>query len=188
MAADLLPTGYVDLLTDLKGRIRAAQVQAALAVNSELVLLYCDIGRAILERQEREGWGAKVIDRLSHDLRREFPAIKGFSPRNLKYMRAFAQAWPDEAFVQEVLAQSMIYSSRLLHQSPGSATASCSTPGCLRSPHRRVTRSRAHQLARRRPRFPRILTGSPGPATPGTPPRPVLWRGNEGWISMGWNS
>ncbi|MGH2615463.1 MAG: PDDEXK nuclease domain-containing protein [Thermomicrobiales bacterium] len=105
MVADLLPTGYAAFLTDLKDRIRAAQVRAALAVNSELVLLYWQIGRGILERQEREGWGAKVIDRISGDLRREFPEMKGFSPRNLKYMRAFAQAWPDESFVQEVLAQ-----------------------------------------------------------------------------------
>jgi predicted nuclease of restriction endonuclease-like (RecB) superfamily len=105
LTADLLPTGYAEFLSDLKGQIRAAQVRAALAVNSELVLLYWHIGRGILERQEREGWGAKVIDRLSVDLRHEFPEMKGFSSRNLKYMRAFAQAWPDEAFVQQVAAQ-----------------------------------------------------------------------------------
>ena len=62
-------------------------------------------GRSILRRQGEEGWGAKVIDRLSVDLRREFPEMKGFSPRNLKYMRAFAEAYSDETFVQEVLAQ-----------------------------------------------------------------------------------
>jgi predicted nuclease of restriction endonuclease-like (RecB) superfamily len=73
--------------------------------NRELVLLYWQIGRDILDRQERESWGAKVIDRLAADLKRAFPDIKGFSPRNLKYMRAFAEAWPDEAFVQAVLAQ-----------------------------------------------------------------------------------
>lgn len=105
MADDPLPTGYADVLADLKGRIRAAQVRAALAVNRELVLLYWGIGRAILERQQREGWGARVIDRLSVDLRREFPEMKGFSPRNLKYMRAFAEAWPDESIVQQVAAQ-----------------------------------------------------------------------------------
>jgi predicted nuclease of restriction endonuclease-like (RecB) superfamily len=97
--------GYDAFLRALKDRVRAAQVRAALAVNRELVLLYWQMGRDILERQEREGWGAKVIDRLSRDLRREFPEMKGFSSRNLKYMRAFAQAWPDEAFVQAVLAQ-----------------------------------------------------------------------------------
>jgi predicted nuclease of restriction endonuclease-like (RecB) superfamily len=105
MAIDHLSTGYEDFLRNLKDRIRAAQVRAALAVNSELVLLYWQIGRDILERQEREGWGTKVIDRLSGDLRREFPEMKGVSPRNLQYMRAFAQAWPDESIVQEVLAQ-----------------------------------------------------------------------------------
>ena len=105
MAIDRDPTGYDDFLRDLKARIRTVQVRAALAVNRELVLLYWQIGRDILERQEREGWGAKVIDRLSRDLRREFPEVKGFSSRNLKYMRAFAQAWPDESFVQQVAAQ-----------------------------------------------------------------------------------
>jgi hypothetical protein len=74
-------------------------------VNRELVLLYWHVGRDILQRQSRDGWGAKVIDRLSQDLRRAFPDMKGFSPRNLKTMRAFADAWPDVAIVQEVLAQ-----------------------------------------------------------------------------------
>jgi len=63
-------------------------------VNTELVLLYWTIGRDILLRQEKERWGAKVIDRLSADLKRSFPEMKGFSPRNLKYMRTFADAWP----------------------------------------------------------------------------------------------
>jgi predicted nuclease of restriction endonuclease-like (RecB) superfamily len=100
-----LPAGYAELLESLKARIREAQVRAALSVNRELVLLYWHIGREILQRQEREGWGAKVIDRLARDLRREFPDMKGFSPRNLKYMRAFAEAWPDEQIVQQAAAQ-----------------------------------------------------------------------------------
>ncbi len=69
------------------------------------MLLYWQIGQDILQRQTEQGWGAKVIERLAHDLRTAFPDMKGFSPRNLKYMRAFAQAWPDVSFVQEVLAQ-----------------------------------------------------------------------------------
>ncbi len=69
------------------------------------MLLYWQIGRDILVRQAEQGWGAKVIDRLAHDLRTAFPTMKGFSPRNLKYMRAFAEAWPDTEFVQAVLAQ-----------------------------------------------------------------------------------
>ena len=99
------PEGYADWLADLKGRIHTAQQRATLAVNRELVLLYWQIGRDILARQAEQGWGAKVIERLAHDLRAAFPEMKGFSPRNLKYMRAFAGAWPDAEFVQEVLAQ-----------------------------------------------------------------------------------
>jgi len=99
------PDGYAHWLAELKTRIHTAQQRASLAVNRELVLLYWQIGRDILHRQAGQGWGAKVIDRLAHDLRTAFPEMKGFSARNLKYMRAFAEAWPDEAFVQEVLAQ-----------------------------------------------------------------------------------
>lgn len=106
MANALLnPKDYEAFLLDLKTRIRTAQVRAALAVNHELVLLYWQIGRDILTRQQQQGWGAKVIDALAKDLRHEFPEIKGFSSRNLKYMRAFAQSYPDEQIVQEVLAQ-----------------------------------------------------------------------------------
>lgn len=96
---------YQTLLADLKQRIRTAQVRAALAVNRELVLLYWGIGKEILARQDQEGWGTKVIDRLAKDLRSEFPGQQGLSPRNLKYMRALAEAWPDEAIVQQVAAQ-----------------------------------------------------------------------------------
>ncbi len=99
------PEGYSEWLTDLKSRIHSAQQRATLAVNRELVLLYWQIGHDILSRQAQQGWGAKVIDRLAQDLRAAFPEMKGFSPRNLKYMRAFAEAWPDATFVQGVLAQ-----------------------------------------------------------------------------------
>jgi len=99
------PVGYTDWLAELKTRIHVAQQRAALAVNRELVLLYWQIGRDILARQADQGWGAKVIDRLAHDLRTAFPEMKGFSPRNLKYMRAFAEAWQDDEFVQAALAQ-----------------------------------------------------------------------------------
>ena len=74
-------------------------------MNRELVVLYWQIGRDILARQAMQGWGAKVIERLAHDLRIAFPDMKGFSPRNLKYMRAFAEAWPDGEFVQAALAR-----------------------------------------------------------------------------------
>jgi predicted nuclease of restriction endonuclease-like (RecB) superfamily len=98
-------TGYVEFLQDLKLRISQAQIRAALAVNRELVLLYWNIGRDILHRQRQLGWGAKVVERLSKDLRREFPEMKGFSRANLLYMRAFAEAYPDEQFVQQVAGQ-----------------------------------------------------------------------------------
>ena len=100
-----IPEGYDEFLRGLKERIRTAQVRAALAVNRELVLLYWRIGHDILERQSQSRWGSKVIDRLAADLRNAFPEMSGFSPRNLKYMRAFAEAWPDEGFVQQVAAQ-----------------------------------------------------------------------------------
>ena len=100
-----LPDTYSAFLQELKQRIRESHLRASLSVNRELVLLYWRIGRDILVRQERENWGAKVIDRLAEDLKKAFPDMKGFSPRNLKYMRAFAEAWPDEEFVQQVAAQ-----------------------------------------------------------------------------------
>lgn len=99
------PDTYEAWVQSLKERIAGAQTRAALAVNRELVLLYWQLGREILDRQRRHGWGAKVVDRLARDLRHAVPDQKGFSPRNLKYMRAFAEAWPDEPFVQAPLAQ-----------------------------------------------------------------------------------
>lgn len=96
---------YGDFLQSLKLRIQQAQIRAALAVNRELVLLYWQIGREILERQKAQGWGAKVIEQLSKDLRSEFPQMKGFSARNLKYMRKFAEIFDREEFVQQLAAQ-----------------------------------------------------------------------------------
>ena len=117
------PAGYGSWLVELKSRIHAAQQRAALAVNRELVLLYWQIGRDILARQAEQGWGTKVIDRLALDLRTAFPDMKGFSPRNLKYMRAFAEAWPDPEFVQEVLAHLPWYHQlALLDKLPGPET------------------------------------------------------------------
>ena len=99
------PSGYPDWLDELKTRIHYAQQQAVQTVNRELVQLYWQIGRDILERQNREGWGAKVIERLAHDLRTAFPDMKGFSRANLMYMRAFAEAWPDAEIVQQAVGQ-----------------------------------------------------------------------------------
>ena len=99
------PEGYAGWLADLKTRIHTAQQCAALAVNRELVLLYWQISQDILARQAAQGWGAKVIERLSQDLRSAFPEMKGFSRANLMYMRAFAAAWPDEQIVQQAVGQ-----------------------------------------------------------------------------------
>ncbi|MCL2090439.1 MAG: DUF1016 N-terminal domain-containing protein [Micrococcales bacterium] len=70
-----------------------------------MIGLYWSIGRDLLDRREQQGWGAKVIERASADLRREFPDQRGWSPRNLKYMRSLAQAWPTEAIGQQAVAQ-----------------------------------------------------------------------------------
>lgn len=97
--------GYAALLAELKERIRTARLRASVSVNRELVLLYWAIGRDILTRQAAEGWGTRVIDRLAADLRRSFPDMTGLSARNLKYMRAFAEAYPDGEIVQQPVAQ-----------------------------------------------------------------------------------
>lgn len=104
-AAEIDAQTYATFVSDLKRKIADARHRAGLSVNRELVRLYWNIGRDILGRQEREGWGARVIDRLAGDLRQAFPEMTGLSARNLKYMRAFAEAWPDVEFVQQLAAQ-----------------------------------------------------------------------------------
>lgn len=104
-ALDKIPPGYAEWLAEVKARVHAAQQRATLSVNRELVLLYWQLGRDILVKQADQGWGAKVIERIATDLKIAFPEMRGFSPRNLRYMRAFAEAWPDAEFVQGVLAQ-----------------------------------------------------------------------------------
>jgi len=105
MSGETLTEAYQELLDDLKDCIRNARVHAALSVNRELVLLYWQIGQSILERQAKDGWGAKVIERLADDLRREFSDMKGLSRANLFYMRAFAEAYPSEQIVQQLAGQ-----------------------------------------------------------------------------------
>lgn len=100
-----VPAGYAEWLADIKARIHTAQQRAALAVNRELLALYWRIGHDILRRQAEQGWGAKVIGRLSHDLRTAFPGTKGFSRANLMYMRAFAEAWTEAEIVQQPVGQ-----------------------------------------------------------------------------------
>jgi len=105
MTSEVVPDGYGEWLVGLKDRIHNAQQRATLAVNRELVALYWYLGHEILMRQAEQGWGAKVIERLAQDLRLSFPEMKGFSRANLMYMRAFAEAWPEQAIVQQAVGQ-----------------------------------------------------------------------------------
>ncbi|WP_198017591.1 PDDEXK nuclease domain-containing protein [Syntrophorhabdus aromaticivorans] len=100
-----MPKRYPSFFEEIKERIARERIQSVLAASAAMVLMYWDIGRQILEKQEAEGWGAKVVDRLSHDLKATFPDMHGFSPRNLKYMRKFAESWPDRSIVQQTVAQ-----------------------------------------------------------------------------------
>lgn len=100
-----MPTWYPELLESVSGRVVSGHRSAVRAANRELIGTYWAIGSDILARQAEQGWGAKVIDRLSADLRERFPEARGYSPRNLKYMRSFAAAWPDPAIVQRSAAQ-----------------------------------------------------------------------------------
>ena len=95
------PEGYADWLAQLKQDIHQARQRAALAVNTELISLYHRIGIEIQQRQQTQGWGAKVIDRLARDLKAAFPDMRGWSGSNLKYMRFFAQHCPDLHFGQQ---------------------------------------------------------------------------------------
>ncbi len=99
------PVDYAGWLAELKTRIRATRLRVSLAVNVELVMLYWQIGRDILERQAAQGWGARIVDRIAADLRAEFPDARGFSRANLLYMRAFAEAWSEPDFVQRVVGR-----------------------------------------------------------------------------------
>jgi predicted nuclease of restriction endonuclease-like (RecB) superfamily len=121
--ADEAARGYATMLADLKSRIRAERLRVVLSSNAAMILLYRDIGRSILDKQAGEGWGSRVIDRLSADLREAFPDMKGFSPRNLKYMRSFAAAWPDPSIVQALLARLTWYHNiALLEKLPDAET------------------------------------------------------------------
>ena len=101
----VFPADYAAWISSLKKRIAGARQKALLAANAEQIKLYHEIGRDILDRQNRQGWGAKVIDRLSADLREAFPDMKGLSSRNLKYMSFFAKMCPDLKIGQQPAAQ-----------------------------------------------------------------------------------
>ncbi|WP_338635479.1 PDDEXK nuclease domain-containing protein [Spirobacillus cienkowskii] len=105
MTENFLSTEYIEFLENLKDNVKSSRLKAVRAVNSELILLYHKIGTEILKKQNSLGWGSKVIDRLSKDLIATFPDMKGFSPRNLKYMRLFSDNYQDVIFVQQLAAQ-----------------------------------------------------------------------------------
>ena len=83
---------YEQFLTQLQELISQSRLRAVLTINREMLMLYWQIGKHVLEKQAQQGWGAKVIDNLAKDLSITFPDMKGFSLRNLKYMRKFAEA------------------------------------------------------------------------------------------------
>lgn len=96
---------YLEFIEEIKKEILKQRVSVVMNANASMIRLYWNIGKAILAKQEQEGWGAKVIDRMAKDLKEIFPEMSGFSPRNIKYMRKFAQCWSDETIVQRVVAQ-----------------------------------------------------------------------------------
>jgi predicted nuclease of restriction endonuclease-like (RecB) superfamily len=101
----IIPQDYPEFLKELKQKVLSSRFRAVRAVNKELITIYHHIGSEILIRQKQGGWGAKIVDKLSLDLSKAFPDMKGFSIRNLKYMRRFAEEYTDSKFVQEALAQ-----------------------------------------------------------------------------------
>jgi predicted nuclease of restriction endonuclease-like (RecB) superfamily len=118
-----LPSGYVELLEDLKNRIQRTQVRAATAASRELIRLYWDIGREIVQRQEQEGWGSKVIDHLAADLQKAFPGMAGFSRANIHRMRAFYLAYTKELTIvsqpaRQLAAEIVVQPARQLGGQP----------------------------------------------------------------------
>ncbi len=101
----VMPENYQHFLKEIKEQIRHERFKTVMSANKSMILMYWNIGKAILEQQDNQGWGAKVIDRMSYDLKEAFPDMSGFSPRNLKYMRKFAENWQDLLIVQRTVAQ-----------------------------------------------------------------------------------
>ena len=100
-----MPDWYGEMLVSIKELVANGRRQVMFTANVQMSMMYYRIGQIILQRQNDEGWGSKVVDRLSADLKNAFPEMHGFSPRNLKYMRRFCEIWPDEEIVQRCVAQ-----------------------------------------------------------------------------------
>ena len=101
----LLSKGYKELLKDIKDRVKSSQLKAAISVNQELIQLYWGIGKSVLKKQEEEGWGSKIVEKLATDLKAVFPEMKGFSLRNIQFMVQFAKEYPDIEIVKQVVSQ-----------------------------------------------------------------------------------
>src|ERR1700722_20045103 len=96
---------YTEFLQEINSRIRQAQEIALRSVNKEMILLYWDIGRRIVDKQKGDGWGNSIIENLALDLQRAFPGMKGFSSRNLRYMRDFYVSYSDNEKLQTLSAE-----------------------------------------------------------------------------------
>lgn len=94
----LLPTGYIQWRKDIEQLIDTAKLKTAISVNMGTLSLYWNIGKSILQKQEQEGWGKQVIEQLSKDLISRYPNDRGYSKRNLGYMKSFAMQYPDFHF------------------------------------------------------------------------------------------
>lgn len=96
---------YLSFIDNIKNEIKKQRLSVVLSANASMICLYWNIGKAILNKQAEEGWGSKVIDRISKDINDAFPDMSGFSPRNIKYMRKFAEVWNDYEIMQRTAAQ-----------------------------------------------------------------------------------
>lgn len=112
----IVPADYAEFLSGLKHRIRDAHITATRAVNRELILLYWDIGRAIVEKQQSADWGDSVVERLSADLRAEFSGMRGFSANNVWLMRQFYTEYSSKEFLEQLVQELQKGSKNLLEQ------------------------------------------------------------------------
>ena len=103
--ASSLPESYATTLQEIKTHLRNARVRAVLAANPIVIEAYWQTGKIILARQQEAAWGAKVIDRLAADLQEAFPDMGGLTRRNLFFMRAFAESFPDGPIVKQLVSQ-----------------------------------------------------------------------------------
>ena len=148
MSKPVLPSAYAPLFAELKSRVRAAQVKAAVAVNRELILLYWHIGREILRAQKAEGWGTKVVERLAKDLAAEFPEMGGFSFTNLMRMRTFAGAYVTEVILPQAVGELAlsIPGGEIFPQPVGKLAEADATGAIVAQPVRQSRKSKGGQI------------------------------------------